>query len=253
MSGGPSNSDHPRPFATTHWSLVNAAARTEPTPETRMALETLCEIYWYPLYAYIRRKGTEPGDAQDLTQGFFVHLLEKGGLSVADQSRGRFRSFLLASLNHYMLNQWRYDRAQKRRSSGPILSIDFDDGEQKFRGEPSHNLTPERIFERRWAMTLVQQAVSQLEHEYDSQGKREQFELLKGYLGGGGGEDQAPYRILAESMGVSESAIKVSIHRMRKRCRELLRGAIAQTVDGPGEVDEELRELFQIVGDPSTD
>jgi RNA polymerase sigma-70 factor (ECF subfamily) len=245
MAPGSSDSEHDASghgqFATTRWSLVAAAQGTDPT--ARDALATLCQDYWYPLYAYVRRRGHATAEAQDLTQGFFLHLLEKGTLRVADQTRGRFRSFLLASLEHYIANQWRHDQAQKRGGGRQILSLDVDEAERRYGREPADEMTPEKIYVRRWALTLLTKAIETLRDEYARSDRLPIFEALKLYLGG---EDSTvPYRELAAQLNTTEGAVKVAIHRFRQRCRECLRQAIAQTVVADEDIDQELRQLFQ--------
>jgi RNA polymerase sigma-70 factor (ECF subfamily) len=236
-------SDQHHDFATTRWSLI--AAINEPSSiESHDALASLCETYWYPLYAYVRCKGYQAAEAQDLTQSFFAELLEKGRFQLADQERGRFRSFLLASLNNFIANQWRQAQTQKRGGGIDVLSIDFDAGESRYRHEPWHELTAERIFERRWAMTMLEQTVSRLSDEYARSDKADLFEALKGHLGQG---TAAPYREVAERLGMSETAVKVAAHRMRKRCGQILREEISHTVSDPDTVDAELRQLFAAV------
>jgi len=233
-----------RRFATTHWSVVVAAGHgCDDT--ARQALTTLCEGYWYPLYAYARRRGYQAAQAQDLTQGFFLHLLEKGALQAAAQTRGRFRSFLLSSLHHYMANQWRHDQTLKRGGGRQIVSLDWDDGERRYHLEPADELTPERVFERRWALTLLNKAVDMLRDEYAQSSRLHIFDALKAYLGGQ--DTTVPYRELAAELGTSEGAIKVAVHRLRQRCRECLRRTIAETVADEAEIDEELRYLFQAI------
>jgi RNA polymerase sigma-70 factor (ECF subfamily) len=241
-NSGDDSSQH-RPFATTHWSVVVAAGRPE-DPAAQEALATLCTEYWYPLYAYVRRRGFQAAEAQDLTQGFIVHLLEHNAVQAADQARGRFRAFLLSSLHHFLANQWRHDQAEKR-GGGRIRSLDLADGERRYLQEPADLLTPERIYERRWAMTLLQKAVAALRSDYEASGKGDLFETLKAYLGGNAAA--VPYRDLAEQLGTSEGALKVAIHRLRQRCRECLRRTIGDTVASPADIDEELRFLFQVV------
>jgi RNA polymerase sigma-70 factor (ECF subfamily) len=231
-------------FRTTRWSIVLAAGQRS-SPAAHGALATLCQVYWYPLYAYVRRKGHSPDDAQDLTQSFFAQLLEKNVAAKADRARGKFRSFLLASLDHFLAREWRRAGARKRGHRRVILSLDLAAGEGRYTLEPTHELTPEKIYQRRWALTLVDEALTKLRDEFDRRGKREMFEHLKPYLGGD--ESTVPYRQLAESLGKTEGAIKVGVHRLRERCRELLRSEIAQTVSSPQEVDEELRDLFEAV------
>lgn len=237
------SSDHHHDFATTRWSLIAAVGETS-TAESRDALASLCETYWYPLYAYVRRKGRQPAEAQDLTQAFFAELLEKDRFRLADQQRGRFRSFLLASLNNFIANQWRHDNAQKRGGGNPVWSIDVESGEARYRHEPTHECTAERIFERRWAMTLLEQTMSRLSDEFARSDKSELFAALKGHLGQGAA---TPYREVAERLGMSETAVKVAAYRMRKRCGQILREEISHTVSDPDAVDSELRQLFAAV------
>jgi RNA polymerase sigma-70 factor (ECF subfamily) len=236
------SSDQHRPFATTRWSLV-AAAGDKSSADSRQALASLCETYWYSLYAYVRRKGHQPAEAQDLTQAFFTELLEKDKLQLADQQRGRFRSFLLASLNNFIANQWRDANTLKRGGGATHLSFDVEAGEERYRLEPSHELTAEKIFERRWAMTLLDKTVHRLEQEYADSDKRALFEQLKGHLGQG---TTSPYREIAERLGMHETAVKVAAHRMRKRCGQILREEISHTV-AADEVDRELQQLFAAV------
>lgn len=232
-------------FATTHWSLVLAAGRKS-SPDSQQALAALCETYWYPLYAYIRRRGHGAHEAQDLTQEFFAALLEMDSFRAADRQRGRFRSFLLASLNHFLAKQWRKAAAQKRGGGRRVLSIDVESGESRYRLEPSHDLTPEKIYERRWALTLLERALARLREEFDSSGRAVLFEHLKPFVGGD--RSTVPYRQIAADAGMAQGAVKVAVHRLRRRCRELLREEIAQTVADPKEIDDELRDLFAAVG-----
>lgn len=227
-------------FATTRWSMVVQAAGAS-SPESREALAALCQVYWYPLYAYVRRRGHQPAESQDLVQAFFTELLAKNRLRLADQQRGRFRSFLLASLKNFLAHQWRAGRAAKRGGALQHLSIDYRDAENRYAHEPSHEATPERIFERRWALTLLENAVCHLRDDYAKRGKLPVFEQLKDYLGGS--DDAAPYKEIGERLGMSEGAVKVAVHRLRQRCRELLRQEIAATVVNPEEVDDELRSF----------
>jgi RNA polymerase sigma-70 factor (ECF subfamily) len=222
------------------------AAGRQASPDAREALATLCQVYWYPLYAYVRRQGHSATDAQDLTQEFFARLLEKNYVGAADPAKGKFRSFLLASLKHFLANEWRRADAQKRGGGQVPLSLDFEGGETRFTLEPAYELTAEKLFERRWALTLLEQMLATLRDEFARSGKLALFEHLKPYLGGDA--STVPYRQLAAELGMTEGAIKVSVHRLRRRCGELLRAAIARTVVGPEEVDEELRDLFNAVG-----
>jgi len=226
-------------FATTQWSIVLSVGQPS---QSREALATLCQLYWYPLYAYVRRKGYQSAEAQDLTQAFFAELLEKERIQMADQQRGRFRAFLLSSLQNFLHNQWREKQAQKRGAGTLPISFDFHDGENRYFQEPSDELTPEKIYERRWAMTFLENSVANLRSEFEKTGKVELFDNLKAYLGGP--SDTVPYREMAEKLGISENAVKVAVHRMRRRCRELLLNDIAETVSSPEEVDDELQQLF---------
>ena len=231
-------------FATTSWSVVLAAGHASRS-DAQAALARLCETYWYPLYTYVRRRGYPPEEAQDLTQEFFAVLLEKDYLRVAEPQRGRFRSFLLGSLNHFLANEWRRQAAQKRGGGRPLLSLDFQGGERRFSQEPSHDLTPEKAYERRWALILLEQALSKLREEYTRSGKAEFYERLAAFLGG---EKHAPYQQVAAELGMTEGAVKVAVHRLRQRCRELLRAEVAQTVAAPEDLDEELRHLLSVIG-----
>jgi RNA polymerase sigma-70 factor (ECF subfamily) len=233
-----------RPFATTHWSIVLAAGHAS-RADSRAALAKLCETYWYPLYCFIRRRGHDAHEAEDLTQGFFAALLERDSLRVADPNRGRFRSFLLASLNHFLANEWRRQAAQKRGGGQPLLSLDCASGEARYSQEPAHDLTPEKLYERRWALTLLEQALSKLRQEYAAGGKSALFERLGAFLAG---DEGAPYRSVAAELNMTEGAVKVAAHRLRRRCREHLRAEVAQTVADPQDVDEELRNLMAAMG-----
>ncbi len=237
----PMASDARRPFATTRWSIVLAAGKSR-SCDSRAALVSLCETYWPPLYAYLRRRGYAADEAQDLTQEFFARLLEKESVASADPGRGKFRSFLLASLNHFVANEWRRERAQKRGGSQMILSLDFARGEDSLAIEPAHEQTPEKAYERKWAMTLLTTALTKLREEYAAADKLTLLSQLQPSLAGD--DESVPYRELAGELGMSEGAVKVAVYRLRRRCRDILREEIAQTVSGPAEVDEELRDLF---------
>ncbi|HEX9046664.1 MAG TPA: sigma-70 family RNA polymerase sigma factor [Verrucomicrobiae bacterium] len=228
-------------FVTTHWSVVVAAGQPD-TDRARDALARLCQTYWHPLYAYIRRVGYSPHDAQDLTQEFFARLLEKNFLSGADESRGRFRSFLLASLKHFLANEWHRARAQKRGGGQIPIPIDFHNAETSIGFEPADTTTAEKIYERRWALTLLDQVLRQLREEFVRDGKEKLFDQLKPTLTEA--SRSVRYAEMAQRLGTTEGAVKVAVHRLRQRYRELLRAEIAQTVNGPAEVDDELRNLF---------
>jgi RNA polymerase sigma-70 factor (ECF subfamily) len=242
-----STSDHPRAFATTQWSMVAQAARRS-SPEADGALAALCDSYWYPLYAYVRRRGHGPEDAQDLTQEFFARLLEKDALSKADRQRGKFRTFLLGSLDHFLANEWRKAGAQKRGGGRALLSLDFEQGENRYRMEPVDRWTPERVFERRWALTMMERALDRLRSEYHDGGKDELYEALKSQLGGE--SPPTPYGEVARQLGLSEGAVKTAAHRLRRRCREVLIAEAAQTVARAEDADAELRELLQALSCP---
>ncbi|MBN1206597.1 MAG: sigma-70 family RNA polymerase sigma factor [Myxococcaceae bacterium] len=234
-----------RRFETTRWSLI-LTARQGTTPEAREALSALCEIYWYPLYAFIRRKGHAAEDASDRVQGFFARLLEKNQIAVADRQRGRFRSWLLASLQHYLANEWDRESALKRGGGQLLVPLDATAAEDQYRIEPSHELTPERLFERRWALALLERVLNLLRDECTRAGKGPLFGQLKDNLAGEGSE--ASYQQLAAALGSTPGAVKVAAHRLRRRYRELLREEIAQTVSGPEDIDDELRRLLEALG-----
>ncbi len=231
-------------FATTHWSVVVAAgARSSPGAER--ALATLCEAYWYPLYAYARRRGAGAEEAKDLTQSFFKTLLEKNYVADADRRRGRFRTFLLTAFRHHAAKDRARERAAKRGGGERPLSLDYDDGERRYSREPADSVTPERIYERRWALTIIERALSSVRREYEDTGKAALFAALAPALAG---SSPAPsYREIGKRLGLSEGAVKVAAHRLRARYRERLRAVIEDTVAKPSEVDDELRHLLQAV------
>jgi len=231
-------------FATTHWSVVVAAGQNN-SPQAHQALEVLCRAYWYPLYAYVRRKGYDAHLAQDLTQEFFARLLVRNYLSVADRNRGKFRSFLLGCLEHFLAREWTRAHAQKRGGGQLLFSLDEMDAENRYLREPAHELTAEKIFDRRWATTLLGQAMARLREECLASQKRDLFEKAQNYLSGEKGE--ASYADLAASLDMSEGAIKVAVHRLRQRYGELVRAEIAQTVATPEEIDEELHHLYAVL------
>jgi len=228
----------PSDFPTTRWTLVVAAGHPHRT-EARSALVSLCESYWYPLYAYVRRRGYPADQAQDLTQEFFVRVLDGRYLDRADPEKGRFRAFILTSLKFFLADEADRGRAQKR-GGGSVLSLDISSGEERYQRDPAHDETPERIFERRWALALLDGVVERLRAEFVQHGRLDHFDRLKGFL-----LDQAdtPYATLALEIGTSEGALKVAVHRLRKRYRDLFRQAIAETVIDPADVESELRFL----------
>jgi RNA polymerase sigma-70 factor (ECF subfamily) len=245
----PPSDASPGRFATTHWSLI-VAARGGEAAQARAALADLCRAYWYPLYAYIRRQGHAADEAQDLTQEFFARLLEKDFLATLDPGKGKFRSFLLTACKHFLVNERERAHAQKRGGGRPLVSLDFGDAEARYGREPGHSLTAERLFERRWALDLLNQVLARLRGEYEATGKGRLFECLKGRLTGDAG---APHARAAAELGLSEGAVKVAVHRLRKRYRELLREEIAHTVDDPGQVEDEIRALFAALGPDKSD
>jgi RNA polymerase sigma-70 factor (ECF subfamily) len=229
-------------FPTTRWTLVVAAADPQ-RKDARSALVSLCEGYWYPLYASVRRRGYPADQAQDLTQEFFIRVLEGRYLDRADPEKGRFRAFLLTSIKFFLADEADRNRAQKR-GGGTVLSLEFSTGEDRYQREPVADETPERIFERRWALSVLDRVVERLRDEFVLHGRREHFERLKVFLLG---QSDAPYAALAREMNTSEGALKVAIHRLRKRYRELFRQEIADTVSDPAEVESELRFLASVL------
>jgi RNA polymerase sigma-70 factor (ECF subfamily) len=232
-------------FPTTHWGLV-LAARDPAAPEERAALASLCAAYWYPLYAFVRRKGYDPERAADLTQEFFARLLEKDYLQSVDPSKGRFRSFLLAACSNFLANQRDWESARKRGGGRPPVSIDMRDAEDRYRAEPAHELTAERLFERRWALTLLDDVLDQLGGEFHRAGKGALYDRLKVILVGA--QDAVSYSQVGQELGMTEAALKKAAQRLRERYRELLRERIAATVEDPGQVEDEIRDLFAILG-----
>jgi RNA polymerase sigma factor (sigma-70 family) len=236
----PSSASEAR-FVTTHWSVVLSAGGKD-TTRSRTALARLCQTYWYPLYAYVRRRGHSSHDAQDLTQEFFARLLARDSLAAADPSRGRFRSFMLAAMNHFLANEWDKARAQKRGGGCEILSLDLAAAENRYDLEPADSASPDKAFDRQWALALLDEVLTQLEEEYRSEGKATLFAALKQTLTGT--RESQPYAFLADQLGMNEGAVKVAVHRLRKRYRELLKAEIGNTVTTPEETSEELRYLF---------
>jgi RNA polymerase sigma factor (sigma-70 family) len=233
-----------RRFVSTQWSVVVAAGQRD-SPESEMALATLCERYWYPLYAYARRRVPGAADAQDLTQAFFARLLEKDYLRQADRQRGRFRTFLLTAFNHFLAKEHERANAQKRGGGKKTLTLDFDRGERCYHQEPSHEATPEALYARGWALALLRQGLVKLREELAAAGKLQLYDCLKGILTAD--EPPRPYAELVDELGMSREAIKVAVHRLRRRYRELVRAEVAQTVMKAEEIEDELRDLFAAV------
>ena len=231
-------------FETTHWSIVLAAGHRS-SPDSDEALESLCRTYWYPLYAYVRRRVPNVHEAQDLTQEFFARLVERNYVTEADPVRGRFRAFLLTAFKHFLSKERDKAKAQKRGGGRAPVSLDFLSGESRLSIEPSEDLTAEQVYDRQWAVTLLDRVMDHLCDEFVRAGKRPQFDQLKGFLIG----EQAgvTYADVANALGVTEGTVKMTVHRMRKRYRKLLRSEIAQTVASPGDVDDEIRSLVAVL------
>jgi DNA-directed RNA polymerase specialized sigma24 family protein len=231
-------------FATTHWSVV-LATREIDAPVATVALNRLCSIYWYPLYAYLRRRGHAEQDAQDLTQGFFAQLLERGSIQKADREKGRFRSFLLASLNYFVADERDHAAAGKRGGGREVFSLDAKDAENRYRLEPVDERNPDKIFEQRWAMTLLDQVLARLAQEFTDSGRSDLFERLQPLLIEG--TEVKTYAEIGREAGMSEEAVKKAVQRMRRRYHQLVREEIAHTVATPGEVEDELRHLCAVL------
>ena len=231
-------------FATTHWSVVLAAGNSS-SPQHREALSTLCRTYWFPLYAYLRRRGCNAHQAEDYTQAFFTRMLEKHSLSEVEPKPGKFRSFLLASLKHFIANELDRARSQKRGGSHTILSLNFGNAENQYVLEPAHQMSPEKLFEKSWALTVLEQAMNQLEAEFASSNKQRLFDRLRVYLAAE--TDAIPYRDVAAQLRMTEGAVKIAVHRLRSRYRELLRDEVAQTVATQEQIDEEISDLLAVL------
>jgi RNA polymerase sigma-70 factor (ECF subfamily) len=235
----------PREFATTHWSLVSAAKPDEASQaRAREALEGLCRAYWYPLYAFVRSRGYSAVDAQDLTQAFFARIIETSGFASADRERGRFRSYLLGAMKHFLANEWHRAQAQKRGGQVQFIEWDALDPEARYAGTSAQSDNPERLFDREWALETIAGALQALRDEMETAGKIEQFDALKGSLTG---EDELPREEIAARLDMSVGAVKVAVHRLRQRYRELLRAAIAETVDNEADLDDEMRYLVAVL------
>jgi RNA polymerase sigma factor (sigma-70 family) len=231
-------------FKTTRWSQVRRLRGSDPAAAAQ-ALSQLCQDYWYPLYAFIRRQGHPPPDAQDLTQEFFARLLEKHALGKADPARGKFRSFLLTALRHFLVNEWDRAQAQKRGGGAQLISLDTRFAETRYALLLMDKATPEMLFEREWALTLLGQVLARLRAEQEKGGKLDQFNLLRGCLMG---ERGLPYAELAAQLDKTEDAVRMAASRLRRRYRELLEEEVAQTVAGPEEIKEEIQHLLEVLG-----
>jgi RNA polymerase sigma factor (sigma-70 family) len=230
-------------FATTHWSVV-LSARDGQNPRAAQALESLCGAYWYPLYCFVRRQGHSPADAQDLTQEFFARLLHKDYLRSVAPEKGKFRTFLLVLLKRFLADQWDRARAQKRGGGQTHFSLDTELAEGRYQVEPDQGLSPDRVYDRRWALTLLEQAMTRLRQDFAAAGKSAEFESLKPVLTAD--KETLAYPELAARLRVSEGAARVAAHRLRRRFREVFRDEIAQTVTCPAEVEEEVRYLLSL-------
>ena len=234
-------------FNTTHWSVVLAAGETA-VPGGAAALEQLCRAYWYPLYAFVRRQGHDSHEAQDLTQEFLSRLLEGNALGSAHPDKGRFRSFLIASLNHFLANEWKHSQRQKRGGSHTQFSLDEETAEDRFRHEPADTFTPEKAFERRWAETLLQGVLDRLRDEWEGKAAGAatcRFDDVKPFLLDG--KEAAPFADAARHLGITEASLKWAVHKLRKRYAELFREEIAHTVSSADEMDDEIRHLFLVM------
>jgi len=246
MSTSANASQHPSEawFVTTHWSVV-LSAKDRASPQSEAALEKLCGAYWCPLYAYVRRQGHSPHDAQDLTQEFLSRLVHKDYLDAVQQERGRFRTFLLMAFKRFLSDAWDKVRAQKRGGGIRNLSLDVAAAEEKYRVEAVDEVTPETIYERHWALTLLERTMSRLRQEYVAAGKSGVFDELKVFLTEAKGT--ISHADVARRMGLNEGTVRVSVHRLRKRFRELFREEIACTVHNPEEIEEEVRYLMSVL------
>jgi RNA polymerase sigma-70 factor (ECF subfamily) len=233
-------------FATTHWTVVLAAGRSS-SREAEVALEELCRTYWYPLYVFVRRQTPTREDAEDLTQAFFARFLEKNYLEKLDSEKGRFRAFLLASLKHFLANEWDKANRLKRGGGQANLSLDWQSADTRYQIDPADNLSPDKLYDRAWAVTLLERVIARLGEESAAEGKSQLFEELKPYLMVG--KSAIPYAQAANALAMNESAVRVAVHRLRKRYRELLRLEIGQTLSDPAQSDEEMNTLFSAFTD----
>jgi RNA polymerase sigma-70 factor (ECF subfamily) len=223
------------------------SAGEDSSPAARQALEQLCASYWYPLYSYVRRNGHRPHDAQDLVQEFFGRFLERKYLRHADRNRGRFRTFLLTSLKNFLVNEWNKANREKRGGGRQPISLDAEETETRFLAEPADERSPDKAFDRRWAMVLLGTVLNHLEAEFAAAERGQVFEELKSCLTGE--DNESSYAEIGRRLGTTEGNLKVTVHRLRRRYRELLREEIGRTVDGPEAIDQEMRDLFAALSD----
>ena len=228
-------------FSTTHWSVVLSAGDGCENIAQR-ALEQLCQAYWFPLYAYVRRQGNSADDAKDLTQEFFTRFLERGHFALADPERGRFRTFLLTSLKRFLNEEWRKANRQKRGGGRQFVPFDGEDAENRFSAAPRDSLAPDLLYDRRWAEALLERVLGQLKKDYESTGRAAIYTQLQQFLWGR--QAELSYAEMGERLGINEGAVKVAVHRLRQRFRELLREAVANTVEKPDQIDDELKHLL---------
>lgn len=244
MANRLTSQDQPRMFPATQWTVILAAGGT-PSPDSSMALERLCLAYWYPLYAFVRRAGYSPPDAQDLTQEFFARLLKYNWVNHADRQKGRFRSFLLMTMKRFLAKEWDRTKTIKRGGRARLLPLQLDVSETRYTQEPADTHTPEQIFEKQWSLTLLELVLCQLRRDYEYDGKGALFQALEPCLIGS--RETQPYAAMAAQLGMTEGAIKMAVSRLRERYRERLKAEIAQTVASTEEIDEELRHLFRVL------
>jgi RNA polymerase sigma-70 factor (ECF subfamily) len=228
-------------FVTTRWTVVLAAGN-EKSPVADVALEELCRDYWYPLYAYVRRQGHAQAQAEDLTQEFFARLLEKKYLAGLENNRGRFRAFLLGAMKHFLANEWDRANSQKRGGGATILSLDYQGADTRYQIDPADHLSPDKLFDRAWATTLLERVVARLRAENHAEGRAEQFDQLKYYLMVG--KNDIPYAQAATALAMSEGNVRVIVHRLRKRYREIVQQEIVQTLADPAQAEEEMQSLM---------
>ena len=244
MAESATSDGRPRLFPATQWTVVLAAGGT-PSPESAAALERLCSSYWYPLYAFVRRSGYSPADAEDLTQEFFARLLEHNWIARADRHKGRFRSFLLMAMKRFLAKEWDKAKTLKRGGQVRFVALQLDTAETRYSQEPPDTCTPEQVFEKHWAMTLLGTVLKRLLREHERDGRGGLFETLEPCLIGR--HESQPYAALAEQLGMTEAAVKMAVSRLRARYREVLKEEISQTVASPAEVDDEVRHLFRVL------
>ncbi|HZM03545.1 MAG TPA: sigma-70 family RNA polymerase sigma factor [Candidatus Saccharimonadales bacterium] len=247
-SANPTRSSQPGGdiFATTRWTVVLAAGRRD-APQADVALEELCRTYWYPLYAYVRRQGHSREDAEDLTQAFFARLLDKNFLEGISSDKGKFRAFLLVAVKRFLANEWDRAHRQKRGGGAQPLSLDWQDADTRYQINPADNLSPDKLYDRAWAVTVLERVITRLRDESGVEGRAKLYEQLKSFLMAG--KSDIPYAQAAASLNLSEGAVRVAVHRLRRRYRELLREEIAQTLSDPGQADEEMQALFSALAE----